>query len=138
MSQAAHGVSGRERRAFWALLVVWLLGFAIAALGHVRQWQALAAGDLEGLYQSSLTVPALVLLVTAWLLALVLAVRLRRWGWLIACALLIVAIPAFAVVLLVEPQPRRTDARWQGQFQEAMAGGLGNQRAERARGSDDP
>jgi hypothetical protein len=111
MIDSSHGVRGWERRTLWTLLVLSLLGLALAAVHFVRQWHVLAAGDVHGLSQSALTLAALALLIAAWALAIVLAARLRRWGWLIACALFYLAIPAFAVVVLVEPRPRRIDSR---------------------------
>ena len=46
--------------------------------------------------------------------------------------LLPVAIPAFAVVELVEPRPRRTDARRHAAFEAAMAAALADQEAEQS------
>jgi hypothetical protein len=37
---------GRERTALWVLLVLWTLGFAVAALHAVLQWRAGSEGDV--------------------------------------------------------------------------------------------
>ena len=125
---------GRERTALWALLALWTLGFAAVALRAVLQWRAVSAGDVQAISQPALGATALALLLSAWVLALVLTVRLRRWVWLVACAILPVAIPAFAVVELIEPKPRRTDARRQAEFESAMAAARAEQEAQQSQG----
>ena len=130
-SKTTRIAAGWERTALWILLAVWTLGFAAVMLRSVLEWRAVSAGDVQAIPQPLLGAAALVLLPGAWALALVLTARLRRWVWLIACALLPVAIPAFAVVELVEPGPQRISARRHA-AEAAMAAALAEQEAERS------
>jgi hypothetical protein len=132
VSKTRRIAEGRERSALWALLALWTLGFAAVALRAVLQWRAVSVGDVQAISQPALGAAALTLLLAAWVLALVLTARLRRWVWLVACAILPVAIPAFAVVELAEPQRRRTDPRRQAEFEAAMAAALADQEAEQS------
>ncbi len=134
MSGAARVAAGWERTALWIVLALWLLGIAAVVLRSALEWRAVSAGDVQGLPQAAFGATALVLMLAAWVLALVLAARLKRWGWLVACGLLVVAIPAFAVVELVEPRQRRISARRDAAFEAAMAAALAEQEAERAKG----
>lgn len=135
MSEVGRTPSGWERHAPWLLLALSVVGFVSAAIRFVLQWQALSAGDVQGLAQPALSAVAAALLLCAWILAIALTARLRHWVWLVACLLLPVAIPAFAVVALVEPRPRRTDARRRAAFEASMAGGSRTRRPS-ARGEE--
>jgi cell division protein FtsW (lipid II flippase) len=134
VSGAARVAEGWERTALWLVLALSLLGIAAMVLRSALEWRAVSAGDVQGLPSPALGAAALVLVLSAWVLALVVAARLKRWGWLVACALLVVAIPAFAVVELVEPRQRRISARRHAAFEAAMAEALAEQEAERAKG----
>jgi len=134
VTKTARIAEGWERTGLLFLLAVWLLGFAAVVLRSALEWQAVSAGDVQAIPQPALTAAAFVLLLAAWILALVLTARLRHWAWFVACLLLPVAIPAFAVVASVEPRERRTDARRHAAFEAAMASGLAEQEADQSQG----
>jgi hypothetical protein len=133
VSGAARVAEGWERFALWIVLALSLLGIASVVLRLALEWRAVSAGDVQGLPSPLLGAAALVLILAAWVLALVTAARLKRWGWLVACGLLVVAIPAFAVVELVEPRQRRISARRHAAFEAAMAAALAEQEPESAK-----
>ena len=133
MTQTARAAEGWERTALLLLLALWLLGFAAVVLRAALEWRAVSAGDVQSIPQPALSAAAFVLLFAAWVLALVLTARRRRWVWLVACLLLPVAIPAFAVVASVEPRQRRTDARRHAAFEASMAAALAEQEADESR-----
>ena len=133
MNGAGRTAAGWERTALGVLLTLWLLGFAAVVARTTLQWRAVSAGDVRGVPQPALSAAALVLLLAAWILALMLTARLHRWVWLVACAILPVAIPAFAAVELVEPRPRRIGARRHAAFEAAMVDALAEQEAEQSR-----
>jgi hypothetical protein len=132
VTKTTRVAEGWERTGLLLLLALWLLGFAAVVLRSVLEWRAVSAGDVRAVPQPALTAAAFVLLLAAWILALVLTARLRRWAWFVACLLLPIAIPAFAVVASVEPRERRTDARRHAAFEAAMAAALAEQEADRS------
>lgn len=132
MTDAKRSATSGEFVAFGFLLALWVAGFAAEVVIFARQWQALDSGDFSALSSDWLTLLAALLSLVAWVLAIVLAVRLRRWGWLVACVLLFVAVPVFAVVMLAEGRTTTSDRQQQASFEQAMARALAEQEAERA------
>jgi len=138
MSDSRRRPKGGELVAVWILLALWLVAFAGRATTFVRQWRAIGTSDLSAFYSNWLTVATVLALLCAWVMAVVLAARLRRWGWLVACALLFVAAPVFAVLILVEGRTGAADRMRQASFESAMAQALLEQEAERSRGNAEP
>ena len=133
MSGTKRSARGGEVTALWALLALSLLGFASVVATYVREWHALGAGNVSGLHPNGLTITAQVLLLAAWVLAIVLAVLLRRWGWLVVCVLLFFAAPVFAIAMLAEARSAAADRGQQASFQEAMARALADEQAEHSK-----
>jgi hypothetical protein len=134
VSDSKRSATGGESVAFWFLLALWIAGFAGEIVTFARQWTAIDSGDLGAFSSSWLTLLTALLLLAAWVLAIVLAVRLRRWGWLVACVLLFVAVPVFAIAMLLDGRTSGADRRQQTSFEQAMAQALAEQEAERSRG----
>ena len=134
MSGSRREASSAELSAFRFTLALWLLGLAGEAVSFVREWRALDTGDVSALSGLLPTTADLVML-AAWLIALALAVRLRRWGWLVACLLLIVAVPVFAIVVLLTGRRSAAEPRQQASFEAAMATELAEQDADRSPGA---
>ncbi len=88
----------------------------------------------HGFASTWLTLLTALLLLAAWVLAIVLAVRLHRWGWLVACVLLFVAVPVFAIAMLIDSRTTAGDRRQQASFEDAMAQALADEHAERSQG----
>ena len=134
MSDSKRSARGGELVAFWVLFVLWLAGFTGEMATFARQWHAIDTGDPSAFSSNWLTLTAALALLAAWVLAIVLAVRLCRWGWLVACALLFVAEPVFAIVMLLEGRTTAADRRRQATFESAMTQALAAQEAERSQG----
>jgi len=134
MSDPKRSAAGGELAAFWFLLALWIAGFAGETVTFARQWRALDTGDVSAFSSDWLTLLTTLLLLAAWVLAIVLAVRLRRWGWLVACVLFFVAVPVFAIAMLIDGRTTAVDRRQQASFEEAMAQALADEQAERSRG----
>ena len=134
MSDARRCAKGGEVTTFWLLLALSIAGFAGQAVIFTRQWRAMNTGDLGAFSSSWLTLLANLLVLAAWVLAIVLAVRLRRWGWLVACVLLLVFVPIFAVAMLIDSRTTAADRQRQASFDEAMAQALAEQEAEGSQG----
>ena len=132
MSDSKRSATGGESVALWVVLVAWIAGFAGETMTFARQWQAVDTGDVSAFSSNWLTLLTALCLLAAWVLAIVLAVRLRRWGWLVACVLLFVAVPVFAIAMLIDGRTTVADRRQQASFEEAMAQALAEDQAERS------
>ncbi len=134
MSDSKRSAAGVELTVFWLLLALWILGFAGETVTFARQWMAVDTGDVSAFSSNWLTLLTVLLLLIAWVLAIALAVRLRRWGWLVACVLLFVAVPVFAIAMLLDGRTTSADRRQQASFEQAMTQALAEQETERSRG----
>ena len=134
MSDSKRSAKGGELVALWAMLVLSIAGFAGDTVSFARQWHALDAGSVTALPPSWIIVATGLALLIAWVLAIVLAVILRRWGWLVACVLLFIAVPVFAVAMLIDGRTATSDRRRQASFEDAMARALAEEQAGRSQG----
>ena len=130
MSEARRSPRQGEIPAFWGLLILSLAGLACVGANFVREWQAISAVNVSGLSPKWLTFISGPLLLAGWALAIVLAVRLRRWVWLVICVVTFVAVPVFAIAMLLQGRTLADDASRQASFQTAMANALAEQEAE--------
>jgi hypothetical protein len=96
-----------ETAAFWALLFLSVMAFALVIATPAQQWPAIERGDASALSHSVQFLLTAALLSVAWLFALAVAIRYRRWGWLIAAFVLPVSIIVFAIVALVQHSRQR-------------------------------
>ena len=107
------------------------VALVLAAVVFVQRWQALDTLDVNGLSaHMGLYYVSLALSFCAYLLAIVLAAVLRRWGWLVACVLLPVADLVFAIALLFEAREARTGRARQQSFEAAMSRAVAEEAAE--------
>ncbi len=134
MSDSKRSATGAESVAFWFLLAVWITGLAGEIITFARQWTAIDSGDVGVFSPNWLTLLTAQLLLAALVPAIVLAVRLRRWGWLVACVLLFVAVLAFAIAMLLDARTSGVVRRQQASFEQAMAQALADQEADEAQG----
>ena len=117
MNSARRSAIGVEIVALWVLLALSATGLVSGVVVVVR---LLTATDL-------LNHPVVTygwwswVLIAAWVLAIVLTARLGRMGWLVACAVTVVAIPVFAVVMLLETRATAAQRRQQTSFRQAVA-----------------
>jgi ABC-type transport system involved in cytochrome c biogenesis permease subunit len=134
VSDSKRSATGGELVALWVFLALWITGFAGETVTFARQWRAIDTADVSAFSANWLTLLTALLLLAAWVLAIVLAVRLRRWGWLVACVLLFVAVPVFAIAMLIDGRTTAADRQQQASFDEAMARALAEEQAGRSQG----
>ncbi len=117
--------------ALWLLLVVSVLAIALLAVAFIRESQSIKGLSTAALERGArLEGIATLLLVSAEVLAIVLASLARRWGWLVASVLLPVSIVVFAIVMLLECRSQRSDEARQASFESALTRALAEQAVE--------